>query len=235
MLCSKTQRCAQLFPDASSPCRCLFQKPRQRRRAETNERFQLYDFGLWTGQHIWLDNSPWTCAEYFSFLELFVVVLKQSVELSCCSCDCGDYLSWAGGGETGAAPIHIIFSCFPGTHGAQIEHTVQWVNTPIEHTWYTRCSTRTHRLSTYDAPQMQKHTRRIDVGIRRANTRCRDGIGHALLWDNAKKRGRGVMWGVEMGLNAVDNLPSFALEGHSRHCPCTAMICVRWYQAFTNV
>ena len=35
------------------------------------------------------------------------------------------------------------------------------------------------------------------------------------------------MWGPEMGLNAVDNLPSFVLEGHSRHCPCIAMICQR--------
>ena len=72
------------------------------------------------------------------------------------------------------------------------------------------------------------------MGIRCANTRCRDGIRHALLSDNAKKGG-GVRWGLEMGLNAVDNLPSFAVEGCSSHCPCIAMICVRGYQAFINV
>ena len=137
----------------------------------------------------------------FLFLNLFVVLLKQQ-----CRVELLQLWLWRlsqlgrrrGNGLGSHSHYLLLFPrntrCTDWTHSplsAQIEHTVQWVNTHthFEHTWYTRCSTRTHRLSTYDAAQMQKHTRRIDVGIRRANTRCRDGIRHALLWDNAKKGG----------------------------------------------
>ena len=123
----RTLRCAQLFPDASSPAGVSFKSHVRdvAPRLMSVFNFTTSDFGQ-------VSTFDWTihlepALNTFLFLKLFVVL--NSVEWSCCSCDCGDYLSWAGGGETGSAPVHIIFSCFPGTHGAQIEHTVHRLNT----------------------------------------------------------------------------------------------------------
>ena len=168
--------------------------------------FTTSDFGQ-VSTFDWTIHLEPALNTFLFFLELFVVFLKQ------CRVELLQLWLWRlsqlgrrrRNGHSGPRSHYLLLfprntRCTDWTHSplsAQIEHTVQWVNTytHFEHTWYTRCSTRTHRLSTYDAAQMQKHTRRIDVGIRRANTRCRDRIRHALLSsDNAQKGAGGYVW-----------------------------------------
>ena len=240
----RTLRCAQLFPDASSPAGVSFKSHVRdvAPRLMSVFNFTTSDFGQ-------VSTFDWTihlepALNTFLFLKLFVVLLKQ------CRVELLQLWLWrlsqlGRRRRNGLGPRSHYLLLFPrntrctdwthSPHSALIEHTnSKHTYVHILNTHDTQDAPQEHTEQAHDAAQMQKHTRRIDVGIRCANTRCGDGIRHALLWENAKKGG-GVRWGLDMGLNAVDNLPSFALEGHSRHCPRIAMICVRGYQAFINV
>ena len=148
----------------------------------------------------------------FLFLNLFVVLLKQQ-----CRVELLQLWLWRlsqlgrrrRNGHSGPRSHYLLL--FPRntrrTDWTHFPHSAvvitrwnEWTLSAVsEHTYWTHMihtmHPQEHTEQAHDAAQMQKHTRRIDVGIKQANTRCRDRIRHALLSsDNAQKGAGGYVW-----------------------------------------
>lgn len=129
--------------------------------------FTTSDFGQ-VSTFDWTIHLEPALNTFLFFLELFVVFLKQ------CRVELLQLWLWRlsqlgrrrRNGHSGPRSHYLLLfprntRCTDWTHSA-----VQWVNTRtvnththIEHTWYTRCTRRTHRLSTWHSRDAEAHSK----------------------------------------------------------------------------
>ena len=171
----RTLRCAQLFPDASSPAGVSFKSHVRdvAPRLMSVFNFTTSDFGQ-------LSTLDWTihlepALNTFLFLKLFVVLLKQ------CRVELLQLWLWRLS-QLGKEEEKRARPPFTLSSPVSPEHTVHRLNTlsaqctdwtheqrthiHILNTHDTQDAPHEHTEQAHDAAQMQKHTRRIDVGIR---------------------------------------------------------------------